>query len=104
MRLNIITLACAAALAIGLSFGVGAGPVVDTDGDGVIDELDNCSAVSNSVQCDLDVDGYGNVCDADYSQDMAAGGTDFVTFRALFTKTVGPSGLLCAGSIACGGV
>jgi hypothetical protein len=85
MRLNVITLACAALLAIGLSFGVGAGPTVDLDGDGVIDELDNCSGTSNAAQCDLDVDGYGSSCDADYTNDFIVGGPDFVTFKAVFS-------------------
>jgi hypothetical protein len=136
MRLNIITLACAALLAIGLSFGVGAGPIVDTDSDGVIDDLDNCTTVPNPDQCDLDLDGYGSACDGDYTQDWSTGGPDFstfkswfgsipaappeigadqncdgvvggpdfATFKGLFGTVVGPSGLLCAGSVACGGV
>ena len=80
MRLNLITLGCAIMLAVGLSLGVGAGPIVDTDGDGVIDEIDNCVISRNSEQCDTDLDGYGNGCDGDFTQEMVAGVADFNTF------------------------
>lgn len=36
---------------------------VDTDGDGFSDDVDNCPAVSNPAQTDLDGDGVGDVCD-----------------------------------------
>jgi hypothetical protein len=119
-------------LAVGLSLGVGAGPIVDTDGDGVVDELDNCSARRNAEQCDSDTDGYGNGCDADYDQNLTAGISDFATFSVAFGGSdtygedhncdtgvgigdfatfssdfgapPGPSGLLCAGSAACSGI
>ncbi len=35
----------------------------DTDGDGIIDILDNCPIVSNPEQEDTDADGIGNLCD-----------------------------------------
>ncbi len=37
---------------------------VDTDGDGVIDSIDNCPVDSNPDQIDVDGDGVGDVCDA----------------------------------------
>jgi hypothetical protein len=44
-----------------------AGPVtldlVDSDGDGVLDLLDNCPDVANPTQLDSDGDGLGNPCD-----------------------------------------
>jgi hypothetical protein len=38
-------------------------PGVDTDGDTVFDDTDNCIAIQNVTQHDEDTDGYGDVCD-----------------------------------------
>jgi hypothetical protein len=38
-------------------------PVLDTDGDGVPDDVDNCAFNTNSNQADADQDGVGDVCD-----------------------------------------
>jgi hypothetical protein len=38
-------------------------PGVDTDGDNVFDDTDNCLAMTNVDQHDEDGDGYGDVCD-----------------------------------------
>ena len=35
----------------------------DTDGDGFVDDLDNCPNISNANQADYDSDGLGNACD-----------------------------------------
>lgn len=45
---------------------------LDTDGDGMRDSLDNCDFVFNPGQADLDVDGSGDVCDADADGDGVA--------------------------------
>ena len=39
--------------------------VPDTDGDGIGDTADNCTAVTNPLQIDSNGDGIGNACDAD---------------------------------------
>lgn len=36
---------------------------VDTDGDGVVDDVDNCPMVANADQRDHDADGRGDACD-----------------------------------------
>ena len=91
MRLNLISLACAALLAAGLSFGVGAGPIVDSDSDGIIDELDNCSNIANVDQFDADVDGYGSICDGDFDDDFIVFGTDYSSLAAAFGSNSPPA-------------
>ena len=48
-----------------LVLGLMAGPAFpqDSDGDGIIDDEDNCPTVYNPDQSDMDSDGFGNVCD-----------------------------------------
>ena len=41
----------------------------DGDGDGVIDDKDNCVSVSNVDQVDTDLDGKGDACDSDMDGD-----------------------------------
>ena len=43
----------------------------DKDGDGVMEEVDNCPLVENPNQLDKDVDGKGDICDCDYDGDSA---------------------------------
>jgi hypothetical protein len=43
----------------------------DSDGDGVADLLDNCSAIPNPTQADCNIDGVGDVCE------LAGGVPDF---------------------------
>jgi hypothetical protein len=70
-----------------LSASAQAGSVADQDADGVPDNFDNCSQVSNGPltppgsagfncgQTDADGDGFGNACDCD--NDGITGGSDF---------------------------
>lgn len=37
----------------------------DTDSDGIVDQLDNCSNSPNEDQLDVDLDGVGDICDDD---------------------------------------
>jgi C1A family cysteine protease len=43
--------------------------IIDRDGDGVEDALDNCPAVTNQSQSDNDGDGQGDACDTDDDND-----------------------------------
>lgn len=50
------------------------GSAGDTDGDGICDDVDNCPAVANPDQADLDQDATGNPCDdADADLDLRRG-------------------------------
>lgn len=74
----------------------------DTDNDGVRDEVDNCINVANGTllpvpgdpagnsQRDTDSDGYGNMCDADLTQDGIVSLADFGVFRAAFGSAANP--------------
>jgi hypothetical protein len=76
-----IALGAAGVLALGLSVSGLAGVLCDCgDGDGVLDEADNCLLVPNgpdlqtgfcNTQLDGDMDGYGNPCDTDVNNDGA---------------------------------
>lgn len=43
--------------------------LIDTDGDGIVDSVDNCLVAQNPGQRDTDGDGYGNLCDGDLNND-----------------------------------
>ena len=47
-------------------------PLADADVDGVPDSADNCTAIANAAQLDFDLDGAGDVCDADDDGDLLA--------------------------------
>jgi photosystem II stability/assembly factor-like uncharacterized protein len=56
----------------------------DTDWDGILDTLDNCSLVANPNQRDTDGDGYGNACDGDLNNSGIVNFADLALFRAAF--------------------
>lgn len=49
--------------------GVSCSVLADQDADGVNDDQDNCPAIVNPDQADLDQDGFGDLCDADIDGD-----------------------------------
>ncbi len=51
-------------------------PKLDADGDGVEDGKDNCPAVGNANQADLDADKVGDACDPDMDGDGVPNGSD----------------------------
>jgi hypothetical protein len=76
--------------AIGFAMSATAGSIDDSDLDTIPDVFDNCSLVSNGPgeapnnQVDLDFDGFGNRCDADYDNDGDTDLDDFNGFLADF--------------------
>jgi hypothetical protein len=90
MKIGLLKQLFIALLLVGFPIGALAGPAPDMDSDGVPDVIDNCKLVSNAspADCDSDQDGYGNACDADYSQDNTVGVPDFGTFTGNFGVAV----------------
>jgi hypothetical protein len=64
----------------------------DQDEDGAGDIEDNCLILANPNQHDTDLDGYGNLCDADFDGDEAVGSTDFTAFKQAFQTIEGGPG------------
>ncbi|MEM9387893.1 MAG: hypothetical protein AAGA68_22760 [Pseudomonadota bacterium] len=56
----------------------------DIDDDGVSDVDDNCIERSNADQRDSNGDGYGNVCDADLTDDCVVNIQDWLAMRTVF--------------------
>jgi hypothetical protein len=75
---------------VGDHFRIVKGTSSDLDSDGVSDADDNCLDLANASQCDSDLDGFGNLCDADYDNDGTTGIPDFNTFRANMGLAVPP--------------
>ncbi|MEM6640551.1 MAG: choice-of-anchor B family protein [Pseudomonadota bacterium] len=61
--------------------------LLDTDGDGVPDELDNCIEIANPDQRDTHGDGYGNVCDPDLDNNGVVNVVDLGLLRQSFFQT-----------------
>ena len=56
----------------------------DSDTDGVLDYLDNCTLVINPAQRDTDNDGFGNFCDPDFNNDLIVNAPDLAFFKTKF--------------------
>jgi len=69
----------------------------DSDADGVCDAQDDCVATPNPTQRDDDLDGYGNACDPDHSNDGVVGVADFASLLTSFGCSIGTPG--CSASL-----
>ncbi len=67
-------------------FLVALGPLhaTDTDGDGVLDLVDNCSEVANADQRNTDGDAFGNICDPDFNNDGQVNFPDLAAMEQVF--------------------
>jgi hypothetical protein len=64
----------------------------DQDQDGVGNPEDNCLAVANADQRDTNLDGFGNLCDADFDGNLVVNVGDFGVFKAAYLKGQGDPG------------
>ncbi|MBN1285433.1 MAG: thrombospondin type 3 repeat-containing protein [Anaerolineae bacterium] len=72
---------------------------VDTDGDGVLDPLDNCPEAANPEQVDLDEDGIGDVCDEDVAVEPTEEPTEEPTAEPTAEASEEPGDLVsCVGA------
>ena len=60
---------------------------IDSDSDGVGDDVDNCTLVQNADQFDADNDGHGNACDADLNNDCIVNAIDLGYFKPAFSSS-----------------
>lgn len=61
---------------------------IDSDRDGIDNELDNCQLAANANQRDTDGDGYGNLCDGDLDNNGLVNVVDLRLLRSVFGSEV----------------
>lgn len=59
----------------------------DSDHDGLLDNVDNCTLVANPDQRDTDHDGFGNACDPDLNNDGVVDYNDGLIFVERFQSS-----------------
>jgi YD repeat-containing protein len=64
----------------------------DEDGDGILDDADNCTYFSNASQLDTNGDGSGNACDADLNNDGITNFADLALFRSAYATSTSQPG------------
>ena len=65
----------------GLTSIPGGNAPVDSDSEGVVDDLDNCTLIANDDQRD---DGYGNICDPGLNNDGSVNFVDISLWATFF--------------------
>jgi DNA-binding beta-propeller fold protein YncE len=96
LRLQIAALLCASIWLATPALAAPLDPCVgqpDGDGDGACDIIDNCSSTPNATQLDGDLDGFGDVCDCDFSgsADLVCSIGDFSLFASKLGTLVPPT-------------
>jgi len=61
--------------------------VIDSDGDGLLDNMDNCTLQENADQRDTNGDGYGNICDPDFNGNGIVDPFDFSLLKSRFGQS-----------------
>jgi len=58
--------------------------IPDSDADRILDTMDNCTQVVNLNQRDTDNDGFGNICDPDFDNNLIVNAADLAFFKTKF--------------------